>query len=101
MCAVFMYYYPRTLIGGQVPWFCGYNVGFPICETDWESDAVDDVDNLGRLFGSVDDSRVCSQPENGETEAPIPSSESTSAAGLMEYASLSWIMMACSPFFLV
>lgn len=100
MCAVFMYYYPRVLIGGQVPWFCAHNSGFPTCETDWESDAVDDdADNLGRLFGSADDSRICPQPELTETEAPS-TSEPTAAAGLVVFSSF-WIMMTCSLFFFV
>jgi hypothetical protein len=88
MCAVFMYYYPRALIGGQIPWFCGYDLGFPACGTDWVTDTVVDLsDNLGRSFGTLNGTRVCPSSIPQGTTSPIPTTLAPSSSGRMTHSS--------------
>lgn len=58
MCMAFLYYYPRTKIRVEemnvdMPWICGYDLGFPPCETTYETKILSSVEDFGRTFGSA------------------------------------------------
>jgi hypothetical protein len=60
----FLYYYPRSTIqvplseffeGAQgtfdVPWTCGFEVGFSVCEAEYKKDTLNSLEELDRAFG--------------------------------------------------
>ncbi len=81
MCMAFLYYYPRTKLRVEemdldMPWICGYNLGFPTCDTIHESKTLSSVDDFGRTFGTSSQ-EICEM-----TEAPVgaPTNETPDSA---------------------
>lgn len=77
MCAVFMYYYPRKLLFGQIPWFCGYGLPLPQCATDWVTSKVDDLSSIGRSFGMALEGDTCAIDDVDSTTVAPTLSPST------------------------
>lgn len=61
MCTAFIFYYPRQLYNGQVPWICSYGIPAPICVATHESRTLQSVADLDRSFGGAADE--CRAPE--------------------------------------
>lgn len=68
MCMAFMYYYPRMKIevkewNMELPWFCGYDLGFPPCDTTYQKTTLEGVEDFGRTFGVSKD--TCENDTSG------------------------------------
>lgn len=88
MCMAFLYYYPRIKIrveeiDAEFPWTCGYDIGFPLCETTWESRILSEPQDMNREFGQAHEAG-CSATDvevPGESEAPNGSPSANDSDG--------------------
>jgi hypothetical protein len=87
MCMAFLYYYPRVKlqveeINLEMPWMCGYNLGFPPCDTIHDSKNLTSAVDFGRFFGvSAEDECDAEAPAGAPVSTPsgVASSRSGSA----------------------
>ena len=97
MCIAFLYYYPRVMvrieaINLEIPWMCGYNLGFDPCTTIYDSKNLTSAQDLGRNFGtSAED--VCDEV-GGPAGAPVetPSGETSNSSGSLLHVGLLFVM---------
>lgn len=67
MCIAFLFYYPRKMLMGRFPWFCGVGLPGGTCTADYESALLSSDDGLGRQFGDVASPiRDCSAPDQDQ-----------------------------------
>jgi len=94
MCIVFYYYYPRVKIqveemNLEMPWMCGYNLGYPPCDTIHDSKNLASTDELGRYFGvSAED-----ECDGVAGQAGVPSAEASSSSGSPVHIGLLLVMV--------
>lgn len=86
MCVVFMYYYPRQKIyleayDFEIPWVCGYRLGFLPCGASYEQELLASVDDLNRTFGTSmgGQCEMGNDDSTGSTAAPTEDASTQNA----------------------
>jgi hypothetical protein len=74
MCMAFLYYHPRIQVKVEdlafhLPWICGYDLGFPPCDTTYEKTTLNDPEDLERTFG-IKNSECSAVPEDEPASSP-------------------------------
>ena len=77
MCIAFLFYYPRLIrqtFFGSIPYGCGYDIGLPRCNSDWQEESVA---GANRTFGRAE----CAATDSPPTETPPPTVSETLVPG--------------------
>ena len=91
MCIAFLYYYPRKLYANELPWFCGYDLGFPSCDAEYKYTLLEAEEDLERVFGVSDgkcpeltDPDIAADTAPKATPAPSPAitDDTTTSSGV-------------------
>lgn len=102
MCMAFLYYYPRVKVqieemNFEMPWICGYNLGFEPCSTTYDSKNLTTSEDFGRNFGTSAEEFCEEVPVGAPVETP-GGEEASNSSGFPLQMSLLFVIVVTAMF---